>query len=419
MGLELLNLTLLYVEDDEDTRDSLTQVFNHKVKNVLVAKDGVEALEIFKKNKVHFIISDYQMPKMNGNELCEEIKRLDSSVPFVMLTAFNDTKLLISSIDSGVDKFLQKPVEADKLFLTIDTIYEKIVKQFQLEKSTVCLQEAEKIALLSYWDINLNNNIINFSPEAKELFSMEKNEKSTYIEFAEMVNNVDKDKFIEIFKTRVFEEESIDEVISIKSKENQNIFIHIVAKRWKSSICGNNHIIGLFQDVSRYEIQKQKLLKENRCDGMLNISNKKFIMYQLENLIESSRRYGHSIGVIFFDIDDFKRLNTQYGHLVADDILIELARIIKLDIRKSDYFGRWGGDEFIVVTGYSSQESTIEFAKKIEEKIEKHNWKLGIKISLSIGVSFYQIGDDVQSIIDKADTKMYEAKKSGKNKICF
>ncbi|MEA2091391.1 MAG: response regulator, partial [Campylobacterota bacterium] len=152
MSFKSLDLTLLYVEDDDNARMRLTEVFKHKVENLYVAKDAIEALELFKKHYIHFIISDFQMPNMNGNELCSAIKKINPSVCFVLLTAYNDSNLLINAIDVGVDKFLQKPVNAKKLFNVIDAIYEKIMNKFQLEKSRVCLQEAEKIALLSYWD---------------------------------------------------------------------------------------------------------------------------------------------------------------------------------------------------------------------------------------------------------------------------
>jgi len=419
MGITKLNLTMLYVEDDEDTRISLSEVFSYKVKKLLVAENGVEALKLFKENKVHFIISDYQMPKMNGNILCKEIKAIDSSVPFVLLTAYNDTNLLVNAIDAGVDNFLQKPVESKKLFGIMDNINQKIVDRYKLEKSTVCLQEAEKIALLSYWDVNLENDIISFSQESKELFCLADKLDVDYKSFATIVKDIDKEKFIEIFSKRIYEDEHIDEVISIKNNNSNYIYIHIVAKKWKSSICGNNHVIGLFQDVTHYEIQRLRLLKESQTDPMLNIANKKFLTKELENLTKTSKRYGHHLGVIFFDIDDFKYINDTYGHLIADDILIDLANLIQNDIRQSDEFGRWGGDEFVLVTGYSSPESTIELADKLLQKIKNNSWKNGVEITISIGISFYELGDDVTSLIDRADSKMYEAKKAGKNRYCY
>ena len=421
MDSELLNLTLLYVEDDYDTRVSLAEVFKHKVKNFYVARDGVEALELFKKHKIHFIISDFQMPKINGTQLCRAIKNINSSVQFILLTAYNDFNLLVDAIDSGVDKFLLKPVNPDKLFTVMDETYKKIMNNFQLEKSTVCLMEAEKIANLSYWDVNLSTKVISFSKEAQQLFNLSSDgsDHVDYKIFSNIVQEEDREKFLEIFKSRVFKEDEIDEVIAIKNTKNENIYVHLAAKKWESSTCGNKHVIGLFQDISRYETQRLVLLKQSQSDPMLNIANKKLLILELQNLILSSKRYGHSLGVIFFDIDDFKYINDRYGHLKADEILVELVNLIKSNVRQSDHFGRWGGDEFVVVTGYSSPEAIISLVEKLLEKVKTYSWIENIDLTISLGVSFYELGDDVKSLIHKADLKMLEAKKNGKNRYCF
>ena len=421
MNTQLLNITLLYVEDDEDTRVALSEVFKHKVSKLYVAKDAKEALKLFKKHCIHMIISDFQMPEMDGNELCSAIKEINPLVSFVLLTAFNDSKLLIDAIDSGVDRFLQKPVNAKKLFSVIDEMYEKIINRFEMEESTVCIKEAEKIANLSYWSVNLTTGKISFSKEAKELFDLEdkKDGEIDYKTFSNFVKEEDKVKFLEIFEKLIFQENKIDEVISIVGKNNKDLYIHIAAKRWESSACGSKHITGLFQDVSSYELQKKELLKQSQSDPMLKISNKKLLMHELENLIKFSNRYGHPIGVLFFDIDNFKCINDTCGHLVADEILIQLSNLIKDNIRQSDHFGRWGGDEFVIVTGHSSPEATIKLAKKLINKIENYRWIEETALTISIGISFYEAGDNVDTLLNRADEKMFEAKKLGKNRYSY
>ncbi len=421
MNTELLNITLLYVEDDNDTRVALSDVFKNKVSKLYVAKDAKEALELFKKHCIHMIISDFQMPLMNGNELCSAIKEINPLVSFVLLTAFNDSKLLIDAIDSGVERFLQKPVNAKKLFLVIDEMYEKIMNRFEMEKSTVCVREAEKIANLSYWYVNLTTGRINFSKEAKELFNLEDkiDPKIDYKVFSKYVKIRDKVKFLEIFEKLIYKNDEIDEVISIVGKNNKDLYIHIAAKRWKSSACESKHITGLFQDITTFELQRLKLLKQSQSDPLLNIANKKFLIYELENLIKFSKRYGHPIGAIFFDIDNFKCINDTYGHLVADDILVELSNLIKNDIRQSDYFGRWGGDEFVIIAGYSNQDSTIELVHKLLNKIKNYRWMQEIELTVSVGISFYEDGDDVNTLLNRADEKMFESKKLGKNRYSY
>ncbi len=416
MDSNKLNLTMLYVEDEKDTRDKLAEVFRLKVATVYVAKNGSEALELFNKHHINLVVSDFQMPIMDGIKLCNEVKKIHKQTYFVLLTAFNDSELLISAIDANVDKFLKKPIDAKKLFETLDDIYLKIMNEFNLEKSTVCLQEAEKIANLSYWDVDLSIKNIHFSKEIYELFGLE--QVYSYKQLENVVNVEYKVKFLEIFEKRVFEDNSIDEVISI-NKGSKTIYLRVAAKRWKSSVCGKWHLIGIFQDITHFELQRLELLKENQCDPMLKISNKKFIVNQLENLIKSAKRYGHPIGVIFFDIDDFKGINDTHGHLVADCILIQLAKLIQSNIRQSDYFGRWGGDEFVIINTHASPDSVIILIKKLLNKVNEFIWEKNVSLKISAGVAFYEAGDDVKSILDRADKKMLEAKQHGKNMYMY
>ena len=152
---------------------------------------------------------------------------------------------------------------------------------------------------------------------------------------------------------------------------------------------------------------------------MLKISNKKQVLLELENLIESSERYGHPIGAVFIDIDNFKTINDNYGHLIADNILVEFSTFIESNIRNSDMFGRWGGDEFVLVTTHNTSDTTIILGEKILSKIKGHMWSEGINLTVSMGIAFYEAGDDVDKLLHRADLKMLEAKKSGKNRCYY
>lgn len=410
----VLPLTLLYVEDDEDTRKALGEFFQHKVRKLFVAKDAKEALEIFSREKIHFVISDFQMPGMDGNELCGKIKEQNRNVLFVLLTAYNDTKLLINAIDAGVDKFLQKPIDPTKLLNVMDEVNRTLNRQFELEKSTVCLKEVEKIALLSYWDVNLQTKKIHFSAEAQELFDVEFSENIGYKELAHNVVPEDKEKFFYLFEEGVYNKDRVDDIVAIEKKNGKKLFIHLVSKQWTSSACGTKHVIGMFQDVTRYEVQNRKLIKENQLDPMLHISNKVFVLSELEALIKLSKRYGHSIGVMFFDIDNFKWINDVYGHMIADEILVDLVDLISNNIRQSDIFGRWGGDEFVLVSGYSAPDAILSLKDKILRTIASYEWVQGIELSISVGVAFYEAGDSAETLIERADKKMFECKKANK-----
>ncbi|MEA3373572.1 MAG: diguanylate cyclase [Campylobacterota bacterium] len=414
MKTTLLNLTLLYVEDDTDTRKQLSNVLRYKVDKLYVAKDGKEALELFKSHQIHAVLSDFQMPHMDGNELCQAIKGIKPFIPFILLTAYNDSKLLIDAINAGVDKFLTKPIDGDKLFALLDHIGHEVMQKFQLERTNTCLQEAEKVAHLAYWDVNLLTRKISFSEEAAELFEIEQH--IGYETFAKMVYDEDRPLFLDIFEKRIFEEDEIDELLAIKTAKSEILYMRIAAKRWESSVCGRSHAIGLFQDVSRYELERLRLLRESQSDPILKIANKNVLTLELTNLIKRSKRYGDPLTVLFFDIDNFKGINDNYGHLTGDSVLQQLTSIVKEHIRESDHFGRWGGDEFVIVPNNTNLKSANKLGQKLVDVVAAFAWPDDMSVTISVGVASYEAGDNVSSLLCKADKMMLKAKKCGKNR---
>lgn len=115
------DITILYVEDDQMTIEEISYFLTKHIKKLYVAKDGEEGLSSYKKYKPDIIITDIQMPKMNGLQMSEEILKIDPGVPIVLTTAYSDSKYLIKAIELGIDKYIIKPIN----MLEILTIVQK------------------------------------------------------------------------------------------------------------------------------------------------------------------------------------------------------------------------------------------------------------------------------------------------------
>lgn len=124
--------------------------------------------------------------------------------------------------------------------------------------------------------------------------------------------------------------------------------------------------------------------------------------------------------LILVDIDDFKRINDTCGHLTGDKVIVKIVDSIKSIIRQDDIVARWGGEEFVIILPYISLERAAETAERIKKymsNIEFGN-KIGI-VSASFGVTAYIDGDNMNSIISRADQLLYHAKQQGKNQVVF
>ncbi len=168
---------------------------------------------------------------------------------------------------------------------------------------------------------------------------------------------------------------------------------------------------------SKLEIKNRTLLKLVNLDHLTKIHNRKSIDSTLIKEIKKIRQEKGQLSVIIFDIDNFKNINDTYGHNIGDKVLKGIAKVVGSTIRETDFFGRWGGEEFIVISPQTSIDNAIVVAEKIRESISSHNFEDVKKVTCSIGVARYLEKDTPKDIINNADMALYEAKNSGKNKV--
>jgi len=128
-------------------------------------------------------------------------------------------------------------------------------------------------------------------------------------------------------------------------------------------------------------------------------------------------RYNCNASILIFDIDHFKTINDNYGHIEGDLILKELGELIKSLIRTTDIFGRLGGEEFIILFPETNLASAAIIAEKLRKAVEEHIFTNGKNITISIGVGTFIQGTSIDDVIKEADNMLYKAKKGGRNRV--
>ncbi len=112
-----------------------------------------------------------------------------------------------------------------------------------------------------------------------------------------------------------------------------------------------------------------------------------------------------------------KKVNDTYGHQVGDDVLIKIAEILQKSIRGTDYAGRWGGEEFLVVAVQINLDDACSLANKIRENIASTDFEVVGRVTISAGVTNYLYGETVAHFVKRADDALYAAKEGGRNKV--
>lgn len=134
---------------------------------------------------------------------------------------------------------------------------------------------------------------------------------------------------------------------------------------------------------------------------------------------QRSLRTQNSHALILFDIDHFKSVNDTYGHVTGDQVLIKIASIVQETIRNIDILARWGGEEFIVMALNVDLDSAVQLAERIREEIDDYKFDRVSHITCSFGVSMINWDESITSATESVDKALYEAKESGRNKVCI
>jgi diguanylate cyclase (GGDEF)-like protein len=160
-------------------------------------------------------------------------------------------------------------------------------------------------------------------------------------------------------------------------------------------------------------VATKKLKQLTKTDKMTNIGNRRAYDDKIIELLEEHKRYGTTFSYLMLDIDHFKRINDTYGHKAGDEVLIHLTNIVREKKRKTDFFFRIGGEEFVVILNNTDLEGAMTQAEKLREAVKKEC----DKVTISIGVTMVKDGDTEDSIFKRADSGLYEAKENGRDRV--
>ncbi len=282
------NITILYVEDEDDVRQGYARTLTRVSKELFTASNGAEGLELYKEFRPDIVISDIKMPVMDGIDMAKAIVAINDEAHIIFTSAHSESAYLLEAIALQVQGYLLKPVQKKSLIKMI-----------------------EKTALFI---------------EAKEII-----EQRAYMDG-----------------------------------------LTGVANRYK------------FEEVFTFELNR-------------------------------SIRHGNALSLAIVDIDNFKIFNDNFGHLIGDEVLIMLAQNMKENIRASDFFARWGGEEFVILFSNTKVEDAMLSAENFRCMVENIEHQSLGRITASFGLTQYKKNDTLKAMFDRADRALYLAKENGKN----
>ena len=204
-------------------------------------------------------------------------------------------------------------------------------------------------------------------------------------------------KWITIIRENQFNTELFIQVVTIIVI----IFISIIA-------------LLIYRSNIKLSTLNKELEKLSQTDKLTSLYNRAKLDSILENEMKIIKRYKDYASLAIIDIDHFKNINDTYGHNVGDIILKELANILKENIRETDFVGRWGGEEFLVILPRTNERNAVITAENLRKTIENHKFHNNIKVTASFGVCECKTNNPIKCLIH-ADKALYNAKNSNRN----
>ena len=184
-----------------------------------------------------------------------------------------------------------------------------------------------------------------------------------------------------------------------------------------------NRLVSSKQEVANLQQSLEAIRAETFTDPLTGLGNRKYFDRAIEDAVKNAVKSGEPLSLLMFDIDHFKSFNDNYGHLTGDQVLRLVAMSLKATIKGQDITARYGGEEFAVVLPNTALRQALTVADHIRRAVmskelkKKSTGEILGRVTISVGVSMLQHGDDTDSLIERADACLYAAKRHGRNRV--
>ena len=423
---------------------------------VLTANNGEEALEVARSEYPDLILLDVMMPVMDGFETCKRLRSdpATAHIPVVMVTALDGVDDRINGLRAGADDFLTKPIDETALMTRINNLVRlKLMRdELRLRRDTgadlgeilpdlpddpetvykvVLLEDRENAAkrLTQTITERLKTDVIAAATPQEAFEAMEPVAPDIIITTLSSAN-FDGLRFCS--QTRSVEFLRHVPILVLADKAGQPELIKALqmgVNDYMVRPIEKNELVARVTSQFRWARYADRLRETYRqtlelatTDPLTGLYNRRYLTPYLDKLIERSTAARKPFSMLVLDIDHFKSVNDTHGHGAGDEILKGFAQRLKATTRGVDLVCRFGGEEFVVLCPDSDQSQAQILAERLRSAIAEQPFQAGpdlsLEITTSIGLATSECGTDTaQSLFERADKALYEAKAAGRNKV--
>ena len=430
---------------------------------VVTASNGPDALQKIVDHKPDIVLLDVMMPGMDGFEVCRQIKANPAvaHIPVVMVTALTDSEDRVRGLENGADDFLSKPVNdvalmarvrsLVRLKMTVDEWRARENTASQLgvgdEASTVMSQPVNEARVLVIEDMEFesskirdtlgrDNDVVQIATGG--LAALQIIPQNDFELIIVSLNLKAEDGLRLCAHLRSNERTRNTPIIMLGNEEDMPRIAHgleIGAHDYIMRPLDRNELLARVRTQIRRKRFQEKLranyeisLSMALTDPLTGLYNRRYFEVHLQKVLQTAKASKKSFGLLYMDIDFFKKVNDTYGHNVGDEVLKTFADRVKDSLRSFDLVARLGGEEFVAILPEVGTDMSYIVAERLRRSIAEKPFVCSapegqIAVTSSFGgivVDGEKDGDtSIQDILKRADAQLYEAKHNGRNTVFF
>ncbi|MBN2897529.1 MAG: diguanylate cyclase [Clostridia bacterium] len=418
-------LKILHLEESRFIKKKMGDIVESTGHFYYPANSPREAIETLEKEAIDLIVTALEFDGISGEDFIKTINNSKyKNIPIIVLTSTDTMEMREHLFSLGVVDYLVKTEVDDSIMTT----YFKAFKQMKMFSHDV---KDVNVAVLDDSELSLSliRQIFELAGFSQVTYYSDpnefmKDEKGYDVYIIDLIlPGISGDELL--LKLRHRHPKSVILIMSsVTNYKTISTTLLIGADDYIMKPFDANIFMARLKVQIKYYLMMCDLEEKNAelrkmaiTDGLTKVYNRRYAMHRLEEEIARSERYKHSLSVIMFDLDNFKRVNDVYGHQVGDDVLVKLAQTCQDLLRSSDVMSRFGGEEFMIVLPEANYDQAMLVAEKIRVKIEALTFDdESLKVTISGGVNSFK-NQSINELIRVADENLYKAKSSGKNCI--
>lgn len=315
--------------------------------------------------------------------------------------------------------------EGREYFLSIArNISQRLALEQELNSRDVQLRYALTEASDGLWDWNLQTNEVFFSPQLGRMLGYGPHEmKPTLDTWTSNIHPDDTHWVRQVLQEHIEgQRERFQADYRLRNRNGHYLWVHDRGRVCERDAQGTpTRLVGMVHNITDQKLNELVLQNQASHDPLTGLLNRRECDTVMARQLELCRRLKVSLGLCFFDLDHFKRVNDEFGHAVGDTVLQRVATTIAQEVRSTDYLFRWGGEEFLLLCTDTRLPELLALAEKLRTRVARINWQDIASlpcITCSFGVAIFpEHASDTESLFIAADSALYRAKAQGRNRV--